>query len=279
MLVAGGALAILTALAVGVGPAGARLTAVADGPAMVVSPNWSGYVVTGSPSSPVSYTSATGTWTVPTASCSASAGPSSSTAWVGLGGYSTKNQEEVGTDTNCSATGQPVYYAWFELVPYIAYTIPNKVAPGDTVTGLVKSLSLTLIQLQVTDQTQNWTWTRTITFSMQDTSTAEWIVEAPATCLRFVCSEANLANFGSVGMTAVSATGNGQTGNLTDSDWTVIPIQLVPSKMLIPTLDPEATAPNQKGTATSPAGATPGAVSPDGSSFSVTWVPKPSADV
>lgn len=247
---------------------------------MVVSPNWSGYIATGSQSDPISFSSVTGTWTVPTASCTAGGGPSSSTVWVGLGGYTTKYQEEVGTDTNCSSSGQPVYYAWFELVPYIAYTIKEKVLPGDTVTGLVKSLSISLVELEVTDQTQGWTWSRNITFSMQDISTADWIVEAPETCLWYVCSEANLANFGSVGMTAVSATTSaGETGTLTDPNWTVLPIQLVPSPVLIANLNPEAPGPTQTGKASSPAGATPGPVSPDGSSFSVTWVPKPSPAV
>jgi hypothetical protein len=252
----------------------------ADSPAIVVSPNWSGYVAMGSQSDPISFSSVTGTWTVPTASCTPGSGPSSSTAWVGLGGYTTKYQEEVGTDTNCNSAGQPVYYAWFELVPYIAYKIKEKLLPGDTVTGLVKSLSIALVELQVTDQTQGWTWTRNITFSMQDISTADWIVEAPVTCLSYVCSEANLANFGSVGMTAISATTSaGETGTLTDSNWTVLPIQLVPGTVLVPNLNPEAPGPAETGKASSPAGATPGAVSPDGSSFSITWVPKPTPDV
>ena len=57
-----------------------------DTPAMAVSPNWSGYVATGTPSSPVKYTSVTGTWTVPTATCAARDAGAFSTVWVGLGG-------------------------------------------------------------------------------------------------------------------------------------------------------------------------------------------------
>jgi hypothetical protein len=112
-----------------------------------------------------------------------------------------------------------------------------------------------------------------------DTSTAEWITEAPATCLRFVCSEANLANFGTVTMRNISATtANGKSGTLTDSDWSVTPLQLIPGKMNIPTLDPEAVS-SSKGKASSPAGATPGNYSSDGSSFDTTWSQKPNPNV
>ncbi|MBV8079758.1 MAG: hypothetical protein JO186_05205 [Actinobacteria bacterium] len=258
------------------GSAFARPTARTDQPAMVVSPNWSGYVATGQDGSPVKYTSVTGTWTVPAATCNGAASyGGSSTAWVGLGGYTTKNQEEVGTDSNCSAKGKPIYYAWFEFVPFISYNVfpapPDVVAVGDTITGTVKIVSTTMVEVQVVDQTKNWTFDKTVAFSSQDTSTAEWIVEAPADCVRWTCHEANLANFGAITMHGISAVGNGSTGTLSDPDWKVIPIQLVPSKVSVPTLNPDAPTP-QKQTASSPAGATPGPVSADGSAFSINWV-------
>lgn len=266
-----------------VGTAQAAQSSASDvSPAMTVSPNWSGYVVTGSSAAPVTYSSVTGTWTVPTATCNNSSTTNgSSTVWIGLGGYTTKNQEEVGTDSNCSAKNKPTYYAWFELVPYIAYPVPSNdtVQAGDTITGTVNILSPTLVQLEIQNQTRNWDFTRTITFSSQDTSTAEWISEAPAQCLRFVCKEANLANFGSVTMRNISAVGNGATGALNNPSWTTIPIQLVPTKLSIPSLADEQTQAPPKAKASSPAGATPGPPSPDGSSFGITWVPVASPGV
>jgi peptidase A4-like protein len=274
----------MAALGLAVGAAQAARSSASDSttPAMTVMPNWAGYVVTGSATSPVTYSSVTGTWTVPTATCNTPAAAGGfSTVWVGLGGYTTKNQEEVGTDSNCSTKNNPTYYAWFELVPYIAYNVPSndKVLAGDTMTGTVNILSTTLVQLQIQDQTRNWNFSRNITFSSQDTSTAEWISEAPASCLRFVCNEANLANFGTVTMRSISAVGNGATGALNNPNWTTIPIQLVPSKMSIPTLNPEQTQAPPKAKAASPAGATPGPPSPDGSSFGITWVPVASPGV
>ena len=40
--------------------------------------------------------------------------------WVGLGGYNANSQalEQAGTASDCDATsGEPSYYAWYELVP------------------------------------------------------------------------------------------------------------------------------------------------------------------
>lgn len=250
---------------------------------MVVSPNWSGYVATGTSSHPVAYSTVSGTWTVPTATCSAKdAAGSFSTIWVGLGGYTTKFSEMVGTDQNCSSSDKPVYYAWYELQPYISYNVPKtyKVSPGDTMTGEVQSLSVRMVKLRIQDISRGWTFTRNIDFGLQDTSTAEWIAESPASCLYVVCTQANLTNFGSATFTGISATGNGATGNLSDPDWNVIPIQLVPGELLVPTIShsgesstpPDQATIAQEGHASSPAGATPGHPSADGSSFKVKWV-------
>jgi hypothetical protein len=246
---------------------------------MVISPNWAGYVAGGSTSNPASFTSVTGTWTVPAATCTSGSAATLSTEWVGLGGYTTQRQEEIGTDTNCDGKGRPVYFAWFELVPFLSYTIKGEpVKAGDTMTGLVKVLSSSLVELQIQNQTRNWTWSKNITFSPLDTSTAEWITEAPQTCLRFVCNEANLANFGTVSMRGISATANGKSGTLTNPDWNVSALQLIPGKVRVATLDPEAVT-SSTGKATSAAGATPGAYSSDGSSFDTTWSAKPNPNI
>jgi Peptidase A4 family len=251
---------------------------------MVVTPNWSGYVASApSPANGMRYfTSVTGTWKVPVAHCRSAKGPSSSTVWVGLGGYHSHDQEEVGTDSNCSASGKPSYYAWFELVPYLSYKafpqITDKVAPGDTITGLVHVISPTEIELRLRDRTRGWTFRRKIAYSSQDTTTAEWVVEAPADCVHLYCHEANLTNFGRVKMTSISAKAHGTPGTLLNSRWQLIPVRLIPSKLTVPTLLPGPNAANsetpvRKGRAQSPAGSTPGPPSRDGRSFTVKWTP------
>ncbi|MBV8597837.1 MAG: hypothetical protein JO017_03355, partial [Actinobacteria bacterium] len=188
-----------------------------------VTPNWSGYVASAPGRTRLAYkhpyfTHVTGTWTVPRTKCSRKQGATSSTVWVGLGGYTTRNQEEVGTDSNCTAAGKSQYYAWFELVPYLSYqTFPNikdRVLAGDTVTGWVTVLSPRLVDLKLVNHTRGWTFEKKIDFASQDTSTADWVVEAPADCVRFTCHEASLANFGKVTMHDISAVGRGVSGNL-----------------------------------------------------------------
>jgi hypothetical protein len=253
---------------------------------MIAFPNWSGYVATSRSTAVVSYGSVTGTWTVPVAACAKNAAAASSSVWVGLGGYTTVNQEEVGTNSNCDRTGEPIYFAWFELAPFLSYqTFPNislEVSAGDTITGTVKILSYRLVKLELQDVTRGWSFVRTINFSAQDTSTAEWIMAAPATCAFNTCQEASLANFGTVKMRNISAVGNGRKGTLTDPRWEVIPIRLVPTNVTVPRISPDAITSGKRGKvgqATTPAGATPGQFSADGSSFDIRWIAVARKDV
>jgi hypothetical protein len=83
------------------------------------SSNWAGYAVSSpDPAAPVAYTSVSGSWVVPVASCSAS--PASFSAfWVGLGDFSETSQglEQIGTESDCTPAGRATYGVWYELVP------------------------------------------------------------------------------------------------------------------------------------------------------------------
>jgi len=250
-------------------------------PKPVVTPNWSGYVATAPAGSDRYFASATGTWTVPRAHCRPGKRASSSTVWVGLGGFHSGNQEEVGTNSNCSASGKPSYFAWFELVPYLSYhafpEIKNEVRPGDRITGLVRVINPRLVELRLQNRTRGWTFMRRINYTSQDTSTAEWVVEAPAVCVRYFCHEADLAHFDDVTIDGISATAHNRKGTLIDPRWDVYRVRLVPAKLKVPTILPSPTidkskVPIRKGIAVSPAGATPGALPADGRSFTVKWV-------
>ena len=243
---------------------------------MAVSPNWSGYVARSTTGQRVRYTSASATWTVPAARCSGKGAKARtySTAWVGLGGYSYETQEEVGTNSNCTAAGTGYYYSWFELVPYLSYpvAIKDKLHAGDVVTGLTKILkAANRVELQLKDVTAGWTFTTKISWALPDESSADFVVEAPAECVVYTCSEASLANFGTVSMRGISIVGNGKSGSLTDHRFAVTGVRLVPGRLRVPTLNPNART-DKQGRAASPAGATPGPVSSDGRSFHIRWV-------
>ena len=237
---------------------------------LAVSTRWSGYVVTGAA---VAYTSITGTWVEPPASCpSAGTASTLSAVWVGLGGYRTGSNilAQIGTDANCSAAGKPAYFAWFELLPDVAHTIDGTVYAGDTITSTVAMLKANLVELRVENRTRHWTVTRKISWGLHDISTAEWIVEAPYSCVRFKCQRASLTNFGSLSIYDIGVVGNGLRGTLASPDWTSTPLRLVPCVEE----PPGVPAPKrQAGSASVWAGATPGGFSPDGRRFRISWVP------
>ena len=73
-----------------------------------VSSNWSGYAVAGSaPDVSTTFTSVSGQWVQPTASCTSSRSTYSA-FWVGLGGFSESSQalEQIGTSADCTASGK-----------------------------------------------------------------------------------------------------------------------------------------------------------------------------
>ena len=247
-----------------------------------VSPNWSGYVLTGPAGTTISYSSISGTWKVPSVTCGPKHAGAASAVWVGLGGYRLdKNTnrgrvEQVGTNADCDASGKPEYYAWFEIVPFPATTIENKVQVGDTITASVRTRQSALVELQVINRTRHWTFTRKITWASSDVSSAEWIVEAPANCVRFLCAEAPLANFGEVSIRKISVTSGTASGTLTTPAWTAVPIRLVPesaasTKPSAVGMDSDQVTPRLTPSGT-PFGATPGKPSAGGTAFKVSWV-------
>jgi hypothetical protein len=96
----------------------------------VMSANWAGYAV----SKPgIRYRRVASTWVQPAASCSRGQRRSSA-YWVGLGSYhsSANALEQIGTQIDCSSTGQAFSSAWYELVPAGPVSLKLAVTPGDT---------------------------------------------------------------------------------------------------------------------------------------------------
>ncbi len=140
----------------------------------------------------------------PTVTCAASDAGAASAFWVGLGGYATtsKTLEQIGTSGDCdSRTGEPSYYAWYELVPNASVTIPKfTVHPGDLITTSVNIVDNgSSVTLQVKNRTTKKNYTTTLPFANADVSSAEWVAEAPAGCDQNRCRELSLSNFGSLG--------------------------------------------------------------------------------
>lgn len=218
------------------------------------SENWAGYVVT--PTNTSGFTSVSASWVEPSATCSTSSGDTHAAFWVGLGGSGDQSQalEQVGTEVDCSATGQVSQHAWYELVPSAPVQMDVPISSGDHISARV-TVSGSDVTVTLSDTTTGQQATRTLQMSNPDTSSAEWIAESPSECSDSLqsCQPLTLTNFGSVTFTNASATAGGHTGSIGDSAWT-------PSAVVLS---------SQDGSGAQPSG------SSDGSSFTVSYVSNP----
>lgn len=156
------------------------------------SSNWAGYAALAN-----NMTDVVGSWTVPQATGS----PNSYSAhWVGLDGYSDGTVEQLGTEADIDSSGNAQYYAWFEMYPHPGYyiTLPNDgyLQPGNQVMAEVKYGTGSRFQLQIWNLTQRW-YFRTVQNLTAKRTSAEWIVEAPATWSGTVLP---LADFSAAGL-------------------------------------------------------------------------------
>jgi hypothetical protein len=230
---------------------------VRDDVVSATSSNWAGYAVSAPDGSPaVSYSSLSGAWRQPAATCTVGT-PTFSAFWVGLGGLSPTSQalEQVGTQANCSASGRVTYSVWYELVPAAPVTIklPIKAGDGIAATVAVSKTSVTIRITNVTQKKKTFQKRLTMTSPTPDVSSAEWVAEAPSACTPTGrCTVLPLANFGGMTFVVTKATAAGHPGTISDPAWSATAITLG---------DPTSGTTN----------ATPTPLSPDGSSFGVTW--------
>lgn len=209
------------------------------------STNWSGYAVETNLANPQNFavSDVKGSWTVPSVSCTST--NTYSSAWVGIDGDSDNTVEQTGTEHDC-INGQPSYYAWFEMYPKPSFRINMPIAAGNNINAEVKFVGnnrFTLI-LANTSTGQTFTTTQKLNANRQS---AEWIIEAP-----YSGGVLPLANFGTINFSNANTTLNGHSGSISDSAWQNDPITMVTSG----------------GTT---AKAAPSTLSPDGTSFNVTW--------
>jgi hypothetical protein len=172
--------------------------------------NWAGYAATGA-----SFSSVSGSWRQPTASCPANK-TQLAAFWVGLDGYASSDPsvQQIGTDSDCvkgkgKNGGGPSYYAWFEMYPAALVILPSSsypVSPGDAITASV-SVDGTGYLLVLVDAGR-WTYASVQTPSIRpQNSSAEWIAEAPTSCKGSSCKILPLADFGSLVFTGAKANG------------------------------------------------------------------------
>lgn len=214
------------------------------------STNWSGYAIATNlkHAKNGAVSDVQGTWTVP-AIVSGTPANQYSSFWIGIDGYSSSTVEQIGTDSDTNSARQPIYYAWYEMYPKYPVNLDTTTYPvssGDTINAEITYTGSGKFTLQITDVNGGWTFSTTQTSNSAKRSSAEWIAEAP-----WSGGVLPLANFGTVTFSSCQATLNGHTGFISDSAWQYDAITMVTSSRTIK--------------------AQPSALSPDGSSFSITW--------
>ncbi len=171
--------------------------------------DWAGYAATGT-----TFTSVAGSWTQPGATCSTKA--SQSAFWVGIDGYASSDPtvQQIGTDTDCvKVKGKkglvPLYYAWYQMYPgalAVLSTASFPVAPGDVLTATVSLTGSTYV-LAISDLSK-WSFSTNQTPATPPlNSSAEWIAEAPTSCVKSRCKVVPLTDFSSIRFTGATANG------------------------------------------------------------------------
>ena len=169
--------------------------------------NWSGYVAGGNGTADT-YTSVSGSWVVP--SVSASATNSADATWVGIGGVSSRDLVQAGTQAIVQ-DGSVTYSAWIETLPGFSKTVPLAVSSGDSITASVTEQSPGSWLVTLNNNTRGTSYSRTVSYN-SSLSSAEWVEE--------MVSNGNgtfrpLDSFGTVAFTNAAATVNGTSENLT----------------------------------------------------------------
>ncbi|MDX6514858.1 MAG: hypothetical protein QOH73_524 [Gaiellaceae bacterium] len=221
------------------------------------SSNWAGYAIArtdATTGAPASFRAVSGSWTQPAASCTAGS-PSYSAFWIGLGGAAATSTslEQIGTSSDCTAAGKPVYSVWYELVPAASVKTKLKISAGDRLHAVV-AVDGTSVTLRLQNLTRHTVLTKRLTMAAPDVSSAEWIAEAPSGCNQFGrCQVLPLADFGTVSFSkGLAVTTDGRTGAIASSQWDATPIRLLPDTASVNGI------------------AVPGALTSDGAGFSVT---------
>lgn len=178
-------------------------------PARYLSTNWSGYF-----RSSCNFTAISAKWTVPTPTTTSTTDTTFDAAWIGIGGVSSDDLIQVGTEETVDTDGTINAAVFYELLPDVPhYPFSVTVQPGDHMSASLSETAANLWAITITNLTTGRTFTKTVAYTSSHSS-AEWIEEDPS------YSDGTMVpfdNFRTVSFTEASATGNGTVGTLSDA--------------------------------------------------------------
>ncbi len=182
------------------------------------SSNWSGYFASGG-----TYTSVSASWkaTSPTGN---GVSNSADSTWIGIGGITSSDLIQMGTENTVSASGQVSSAAFYELLPNSAIFIPSlTITPGDSITCNITEQSANQWTMSLTDNTTAKSFSISTSYTSTNSS-VEWIEEDPSYTSG---QQVPMDNFVSVNFSGASTVSSGTTLNLNSSG--AQPITLVNS--------------------------------------------------
>ena len=158
--------------------------------------NWAGYDATGG-----TFTAVGASWDIPQSVAQVSL--SADATWVGIGGITSRDLIQAGTQT-VFQNGTTSYEAWYELLPSTSIQVPLVVHPGDAMTISISEGSNNEWQISFADATTGQNYATSVSYQ-SSLSSAEWVEEMPSDQRGFV----SLDNFGSVSFTNAYAVEDG----------------------------------------------------------------------
>jgi Peptidase A4 family len=172
------------------------------------STNWSGYMAT-----TTSYTSISASWAAPRPTSSAHQLEADAT-WIGIGGVTTSDLIQVGTENTVESNGQVDTAAFYEMLPAASQTISQiTVSPGDSISASVVQVTPGQWTISITDLTDNQTYSTAVAYNSTNSS-AEWIEEDPSlTSGRLI----PLDDFGTANFTGGQTIADGSTDNIAEA--------------------------------------------------------------
>ncbi|HEV2339391.1 MAG TPA: G1 family glutamic endopeptidase [Patescibacteria group bacterium] len=184
-----------------------------------VSRNWAGYIATNG-----SFTSISGTWDIPSIT---NGNYGSDAAWVGIGGVSSNDLIQAGTQETVNRNGQVSYEAFYETLPDVSRALSITVNGGDSVTVSVTQTSNGVWQINVKDNTSGQSTQANVSYT-SSLSSADWVEEAPSG-MRSILP---LDNFGSIQFTNLSTIENGNTDNLSQANASAVTMTSIQNQPL-----------------------------------------------
>jgi len=128
---------------------------------------------------------------------------------VGLGGSTTGDLIQAGTEARAFTNHPPRYEAWIELLPGLMRAVPFAVHPGNAISVAITGQGSNRWSIAFTNHSTGQSF-QTIETYQSTLSSAEWVVERPS----YGGELQKLANFGAIEMTNASAERKGQTVSL-----------------------------------------------------------------